>query len=108
MQVDVGQLRELRVARVHAAHVTAERHLPSLRVGRIVEVVVTLPATEKSPDVKPGQGCAGCRRRRACPAPANPYMAGNYGADMSGTVETRAPSQEVRPRPPLQLHVTPR
>jgi len=32
MQVDVGQLRELRIARVHAAHVTAERHLPSLRV----------------------------------------------------------------------------
>ena len=42
MQVDVGQLRELRIARVHAAHVTAERYLPSLRVGRIVEVVVTL------------------------------------------------------------------
>lgn len=32
----------------------------------------------------------------------------NYGADMSRTAEAGDPSQKVRPRPPLQLHVTPR
>src|SRR5690349_9244428 len=42
MDVDIGQPREFRVARVHPPHVTSERRLPTARVIRVIEVVVSL------------------------------------------------------------------
>src|SRR5262249_22480343 len=42
MEVHIGQLRQLRVARIHATRVRAERDSQSLRVAAIREIVVAL------------------------------------------------------------------
>jgi hypothetical protein len=57
MDVDVGQTREFRVARVHAPDMASERHLPATRIVRVVEVVVPLR-------VRAERGIVDVRRQR--------------------------------------------
>jgi hypothetical protein len=42
MDVDVGQLRHVGITRVHAPHARAERHLLSIGIAGINEIVVAL------------------------------------------------------------------
>ena len=71
MDVDVGQPGKLRVPRVHAPDMASERHLPAMRVVRVVEVVVPLR-------VRAERGIVGVRRQRqrGAAAPAADQLRG--------------------------------
>ena len=61
---------------------------------------VPCPPQKKAPTVKPGQGCAGCRRRRACPAPARPSRPATTAPIWAGRpVPVREDGSARRPMP---------
>ncbi len=74
VEVHVGEQRHLGVARVHAPHVRAERHLPAVRIGGVGEVVVAQRVrAERRVVLRPARASAA--RRCASARPASPRAA---------------------------------
>jgi hypothetical protein len=64
VEVHVGEMRHLGVARVHAPHVRAERHLAAVRIGGIGEVVVAARVRAERRVVRVGASVSGAPLRQ--------------------------------------------
>ena len=74
---------ELRVARVHTPHVGTERHLPAMRIVRVVEVVVPLRVGAER-----GIVLVRRQRQRRAAAPAADQLRGEQFALFLGAVRS--------------------